>query len=110
MSLDSLEDYPDWMGQARVMARVSEERARQDDTWGEQHWPDGTDPSLYEPHAAQMKYINDHMSPESHTWADIFLEEVYEALAETDPEKLKTELVQCAAVAVAWVEDIDQRS
>lgn len=42
------------------------------------------------------------------TYKDIFLEEVFEALSEEDQEKLREELVQTAAVAVAWVEKIDR--
>lgn len=42
------------------------------------------------------------------TWADIMLSETYAALAATDPRELKAELVQIAAAALAWVEDLDQ--
>ena len=45
------------------------------------------------------------------SWTDIFLEEVFEAIDEAkagDLEKLRTELVQCAAVAVSWIESIDR--
>lgn len=34
------------------------------------------------------------------------VEEVYEALAESDENKLTEELIQVAAVCVAWVENI----
>lgn len=44
------------------------------------------------------------------TWRAILREEVAEAFAESDPELLRTELIQVAAVAVSWVEDIDRRS
>jgi hypothetical protein len=44
------------------------------------------------------------------TWRDILHEEVCEAFAETDPEALRAELVQVAAVAVKWVEAIDRRA
>ncbi|MFI1165600.1 hypothetical protein ACH4UM_18790 [Streptomyces sp. NPDC020801] len=37
-------------------------------------------------------------------------EEALEALAEDDPGKLRAELVQVAAVAVAWIEAIDRRT
>ena len=43
------------------------------------------------------------------TWRHILLEEVFEALAESDPAKLRTESIQSAAVIAAWVEDIDSR-
>ncbi len=39
----------------------------------------------------------------------ILLEEVHEALAEDDPTRLRAELLQVAAVAVCWVEAIEQR-
>lgn len=45
------------------------------------------------------------------SWTDIFLEEVYEAVDEAkanDLDKLRTELIQCAAVALSWVESIDR--
>jgi hypothetical protein len=43
------------------------------------------------------------------TWSAILLEEVFEAMAEDDPERLQKELVQVAAVAVAWIEALNQR-
>lgn len=42
-------------------------------------------------------------------WLHILDEEVCEALAETDPAKLRAELLQVAAVCAAWIYDIDQR-
>jgi len=44
------------------------------------------------------------------SWADILLEEVFEALAEDDPAALRVELIQVAAVAVQWVEAIDRKA
>jgi hypothetical protein len=43
------------------------------------------------------------------TWKDILLEEVFEAVAETDPDLLLKELTQCAAVIENWVENIYQK-
>jgi malonyl CoA-acyl carrier protein transacylase len=43
------------------------------------------------------------------TWEHILTEEHYEAMAEEDPTRLREELIQVAAVAVAWVEAIDRR-
>ncbi|XAZ30651.1 hypothetical protein AAHB34_16020 [Paenarthrobacter ureafaciens] len=96
---------------------IKEERERQEAKWGEQNHPDGTGPEgqfLGEPlqfgHLAdRAKSITDNMARVGGlTYGDIFLEEVFEAMAESDPEKLRTELIQCAAVAVAWVEKIDR--
>lgn len=44
------------------------------------------------------------------TWRDILTEEVFEAYAESDPVKLRAELVQVAAVAVKMCEAIDRKS
>ena len=44
------------------------------------------------------------------SWRDILLEEVHEALAESDPAALRTELIQCAAVIQAWLWELDSRS
>lgn len=95
-----------------VLDYVAEERLNQIEKWGEQHHEDGTGASGWE-HAANLwKAYNDNLvSLRGDTdWTGILLEEVYEALAEADVEKLRAELIQVAAVAVAWVEDIDSRS
>jgi len=42
------------------------------------------------------------------TFSHIFDEEQAEVLAETDRARLRTELVQCAAVCVKWIEKIDR--
>lgn len=44
------------------------------------------------------------------TWWHILREEVFEAAAEEDPDKLRAELVQVAAVALKWAEAIDRRN
>lgn len=101
-----------------VLEEVFEERRRQDAKWGEQNWPDGTGYegyggaalALLEEHrdllrkACDAAYANGTL-----TWKHIFDEEVAEALAEKDPANLRTELLQVAAVAVAWVGAIDRR-
>lgn len=43
-------------------------------------------------------------------WATVLVEEVTEALAESDPAKLRAELVQVAAVASRWIAAIDTRA
>ena len=45
------------------------------------------------------------------TWGDILLEEVAEAFEERDdPAKLREELIQVAAMAVAWIRALDHQS
>ena len=110
----------------KVSARITSindvlaEREAQDAKWGEQNHPDGTGPDRHLMNywplstsqlckaarnrtdwAAKMGVV---------TFADILLEEVFEALAEDDPSALREELVQVAAVAVQWVEAIDRRT
>lgn len=94
-----------------VLAEVAAERARQDDTWGEQNHPDGVggpDAEWAAVHARMRCHYRDRAG--GLTWRDVLDEEVAEAYAETDPAKLRAELVQVAAVAVAWIEAIDRRT
>lgn len=109
-----------------VLEEVSQERERQDTKWGEQNPPDvnpsrdlryAGPPTVHTTHenyghdANNWKFINEDRAKEDKTaWDGILLEEVYEALAEADPAKLRVELVQVAAVAVAWIEAIDRRT
>jgi hypothetical protein len=108
---------------------VAQERACQDARWGEQNHPDGTGPETMPLYAAtatgfadddEAHFIRDVMCGRTDwrfktvadrpgTWADVLLEEVFEAMAEDDPVKLVGELTQVAAVAVAWVEAIERR-
>jgi hypothetical protein len=94
-----------------VCVEVWDERLRQDQRWGEQNHPDGTR-LLNDMRAAdKAKEYNDaQVANGTLTFRDILWEEVLEAFAESDPERLREELIQCAAVCVAWVEAIDRRS
>lgn len=105
----------------KVLKEVAEERGRQDARWGEQNHHDGTGP---------LTLFLGARVPEEHTYADIreratemtdwrtksgmvsyadiLLEEVFEAMAESDQDRLREELVQVAAVTVAWIEKIDR--
>ncbi|MFD3568486.1 hypothetical protein [Streptomyces sp. NPDC058667] len=62
---------------------------------------------VYAERAEYYRDLNDGQN--SFDWAGILLEEVYEALAESDPAKLRAELIQVAAVCAAWIYDIDNR-
>lgn len=111
---------------SRVLNTVRRERHDQDRKWGEQNHPDlptfttpmwdtgvPYDPiAEYESEAYTWKHINEgRVEKGKLAWDGILLEEVYEALAECgDDEKLREELVQVAAVAVAWIEAIDRRT
>jgi len=91
-----------------VLDEIAQERENQDRKWGEQNHPNGTGED-YDDKAAQAKTECDRATWNEHlTWDLILLEEVYEALAESDPALLRAELVQVAAVAIAWIEKIDR--
>lgn len=109
-----------------IAAEILAERDRQDAKFGRAvltTTPDGTGPEsmpLFEMgvyYAAERadglvdmaKAVVDAPNVET-TWRDILLEEVFEALAESDVAALRTELVQVAAVAAKWVEALDIRA
>ena len=105
------------MSTESVLDEVRAERTRQDAKWGEQNHPDGTGRVIHldympaEKQADEMKgRCQEKARRGTITYSDIALEEVYEANAETDPVKLRAELVQVAAVYVAWIEAIDRRT
>ncbi len=90
---------------------VDDERQRQDATFGDQmDLPDGTGLPIYR-HAANRYRDACQRAADSGLLAnrDILLEEVYEALAESDPERLRKELIQVAAVCAKWIYKIDHR-
>lgn len=107
-----------------VLDEVQWERDTQDLKWGEQNHANGTGPgvlllgevvmwrqyvlTMNKLATAQQAATDRNTDDGTLTYADILLEEVFEAVAEDDPEKLREELVQVAAVAVAWVEKIDR--
>ena len=96
-----------------VLLEVAAERAAQDERWGEQNHPDGTGPA-HDPIvgllADRARGLTTSAAEQgSLTWRHILREEYAEAAAEADPAKLRAELVQVAAVAVAWIEALDRR-
>lgn len=101
---------------AGVLVEIAEERARQEELWGEQNHPVlSSSPNTFvarRSHAARadvFKRRNDRRAKESNlAWDDIILEEVYEALAEEDPARIRAELVQAAAVVVNMIQGLDR--
>lgn len=87
-----------------ILDRVNKERSDQDKQWGQQHHPPHRGSvQMYRAKADAYKNVGNNDA-----WDFILLEEVYEALAETDPDLMQEELIQVAAVAVAWAEDIER--
>lgn len=101
-----------------VLQEIADERDRQDDKWGPQDHRDGTHPEIVWVFTGPAAYVAESARMQCQAeaeegatnWRSIALEEVAEAFAEADPAKLRAELVQCAAVFVAWIEAIDRRS
>lgn len=98
-----------WIRTMEALGHVAAERRHQFAKWGEQHHPDGTHEANHVL-ADQAREICEQEAARGRvTWRLILGEEFFEAMAETDPEKLRAELVHVAAVAVSWIEDIDSR-
>ncbi|MEU8195273.1 hypothetical protein AB0C10_15980 [Microbispora amethystogenes] len=93
-----------------ITREITLERMRQHNKFGLQQHPDGTGGETFANMAKVLKdVVAEAAANGTLTWQLILMEEIYEALAETDPAKLGTELVQVAAVCVAWVEDLRTR-
>lgn len=90
---------------------VRAERLRQDKKWGPQSFPNGTGDDLDKAFADADKRICDiNAKKGTLTWRHVLQEEISKAFAESQPEKLKVELIQCAAVIKAWIEDLERSS
>lgn len=100
-----------------VVLEIIRERETQHAVWGEQNLPNGTGPDRlllgtlprYENLRDIAKVQTDiRAHAGTGTFADLLVEEVFEALAEEDPAKLRAELIQVAALAAQWAEAIDR--
>ncbi|MEU6552064.1 hypothetical protein ABZ915_17535 [Streptomyces sp. NPDC046915] len=97
-------------GVRQFAEEIDAERQAQLAKWGEQHHPDNTGSTFYAKRAVAARRNCQLAAADGMTaWDLILLEEVYEALAESDPAALRTELIQCAAVIQAWLHDLDTR-
>lgn len=113
---------------AAVLDEVRSERVRQDARWGEQNHPDFDPVLLGRPGGcapermaeeygvlseSQAKRFCEAAFSSGHgTYAHILTEEVAEVIGTCNGTKtdLRTELIQVAAVAVAWVEKLDREA
>lgn len=100
--------------QLKIVDEILHERDAQDALFGRQDdLPNGTGPE-YEPDAAgyadaYRESCNKAFREGRGTFRHVFLEEVFEAMAEDDPAKLRAELLQAVAVGVKWLEAIDKQ-
>jgi hypothetical protein len=94
---------------SQVLDEIDAEREEQDAKWGQRNHASGTGSAGDEEMADLAREACQTAAAEgSLTWRDILDEEIAEAYAETDPAKIRAELVQSAAVIVAWIECIDR--
>lgn len=95
----------------KTLADIRAERIRQAQLHGDQaHLPDGTGGTLRHIEASNRRNEYDQATERGTlTFRHILAEEVAEAFAETDPARLRAELVQAAAVCVQWIQAIDRR-
>ena len=92
-----------------IYIQVEAERLRQDKLWGEQNHPLGTGGPMREEAAILAKRRTDKAAETGRlTWGLILEEELAEALAEIDHQKIRTELIQTIAVAVAMIESLER--
>ena len=95
-----------------ILAEIGDERRRQDKHWGlgQLGIPDGTGHEKFKELASSARIECDRATAAMEvTFVHILLEEVMEALAESDEDRLRVELIQVAAVAAKWVQAIDRR-
>jgi hypothetical protein len=102
---------------SRDIEATQREMRRQDDMWGEQNHPDypgdvarSRGHARYAAAADAWKAENAERAASGRlAWDGILLEEVYEALGESDEDKMREELIQVAAVALQWAGAIRRR-
>lgn len=102
-----------------ILHEVRAERERQTQLWGDDRQLPHlafSDTVIDLPETDDIKEFND-THPNTTGWAELLVEEVLEAVDESyklqvgsilDPSALREELVQVAALAVAWIEAIDE--
>lgn len=107
------------MNTKQVLDEIWEERQRQDEKFGVQHRETEmrTD-RLYrilrahDPLTVARAEYEFEVKQNRVSWMTVLAEEFLEAIIETTPpvdrKALRAELIQVAAVAVAWIEDLDR--
>jgi hypothetical protein len=93
-----------------IFEDIAEERAAQDAKFGVQNLPYGTGDEFTAVANAARDDCEAAFAVGQGTFRHVFLEEVFEAMAETDPVKLRAELIQAIAVGVKIVEAIDRKA
>ncbi len=103
-----------------ILTEIANERLRQEAKFGQQDHPWNNDDDGYTPFHEWFEALEIHGQDDAKRavelqfsldvggYSDILMEEVVEALDETDIAKVREELIQVAAVAVAAIESIDR--
>lgn len=126
MFLDRSEDRPTALTSehAHLFRDICNERVRQIEKWGDTSHPStpwdvaGIEPNmvLVEKQIAEQferaakEDCAANFKAGRGTWWHLAHEELAEALAARDEKHRRAELVQLAAVVVAWIEDIDRKA
>ena len=93
-----------------IIAAIKAERKRQHAQWGVQNLPNGTGSLEFRIQAERSKDFCDMQARLGRIdWTNVLNEEVAEVFAESDPAKIREELIQVAAVCVAWIECLDRK-
>jgi len=91
---------------------VERELQFQEYLWGQQSHPDfdGEGWAHRVWHQDQLDTRKRSMTRHGDTWEGIAFEELHEACLETEPLKIRQELIETIAVLTNWVADIDSRA
>lgn len=105
----------------KVLEEISGEREINGSVFGERNHHDGTGENCFlfgrgTPGENTYKSLRDRAvevngwddSSDRISFAGVLLEQVFEAVSKSDQDVLRGELLQCAAIAVEWVEKIDR--
>lgn len=107
------------MSRETVLAEIMAERERQLAKWGKQHRPNVREGQDQAARASIRDYLRKRCDESEErgpfygftggaSWQEILEEECWESYAEDSKDALRKELIQVAAVAVAWIEDLDE--
>ncbi|MEU3729977.1 hypothetical protein AB0E81_11290 [Streptomyces sp. NPDC033538] len=100
--------------QLKILDEILNERDAQDALFGRQDdLPNGTGTAATPAAESLANLYRDTcdaaFAAGEGTFRHVFLEEVFEAMAESDPANLRAELLQVVAVGVKWIEAIDKQ-
>lgn len=111
------------MSRVSVCVEILKERTRQDSKWGADRDHPSISLVLDVTHATEARKCAEYGIPSpalarhecdqagtNVTWAHIAVEEMSEAVGASTEAGRREELVQLAAVCVAWIESIDRRN